>query len=192
MPARGHYRGPVRRDELDRRRIFLPAIPTIVLGALPGPPDWAGELSRIGLDVVCSGADVDDPRTVAAARAAVPRLPLKARAGDPAALVAAGAVILEGAPEPVEGAYVLGADDVLVAAVSADEPDVEDLDTASRRLVAAAREGAPSRIWAAATPGLHTLPRDVVVAKLCMLVDAAREARLAIAKIQIEIDDFGP
>jgi hypothetical protein len=39
-----------------------------------------------------------------------------------------------------------------------------------------------------ATPGLHALPDDVVEAKLRALCEAASQARLAIAKIQFEMD----
>lgn len=161
---------------------------TIALGALPGPPEWAERLARIGLDVVASGAEADDAETVAAARAAAPRQPLKARAGDACSLVRAGAQIVEGASEVPDGAYALGADDLLVRVVAGDDSEVEDLDTASRALVAAARTEAPSRLWAAAGPGLDELPADVVEAKLALLVDAAREARLAIAKVQFDLE----
>jgi len=180
----------MRRDELDRLRLFLPVLPTIALGALPGPPEWSSTLARIGLDVVGSGAAVDDPDTVAAAVSGAPHLPVKARRGDAATLAAAGARLLEGTPTEVAGAYRLGADDLTVRVVSGETPAVEDLDTASRALVAAARAGVPSRLWAVAGPGLDTLDPDVVEAKLTVLVDATREARLAIAKVQFEDDDF--
>ena len=180
----------MRRDELDRLRLFLPVLPTIVLGALPGPPEWSATLARIGLDVVASGAAVDDPDSVAAAAAGAPLLPVKARCGDAAALVAAGARLTEGAASDVAGAYRLGADDLTVRVVAGDTPEVEDLDTVSRALVAAARAGVPSHLWAVAGPGLDALARDVVEAKLAVLVDGAREARLAIAKVQFEDDDF--
>jgi hypothetical protein len=178
----------MRREELDALSIHLPALPTIVLGHLPGAPEWAGTLARIGLDVVCSGAETDDAATVAAAAEAAPRLPVKARGTDTAALAAAGARLVEGDGPDVSGVYVLGPEDELVPAVDGLGEEVEDLDTVSRNIVAAARAGAPSRLWAAATPGLDTLPPDVVEAKLRVLVDGAREARLAIAKVQFDID----
>lgn len=178
----------MRRDELDRLGIHLPALPTIILGALPGAPEWAGTLARIGLDVVCSGADADDAATIAAALEAAPRLPVKARGDDSAALAAAGARLIEGGGPAVSGAYSLGPDDELVPAVDGGSETLEDLDTVSRNIVAAARAGVPSRLWAGATPGLDRLPADVVEAKLRVLVDAAREARLAIAKVQFDID----
>jgi hypothetical protein len=178
----------MRREELDALGIHLPALPTIVLGHLPGDPEWAGVLARIGLDVVCSGAEADDAATIAAAAEAAPRLPVKARGDDTAALAAAGARIVEGHGPAVSGAYRLDADDELVPVVDGGAEEVEDLDTVSRNLVAAARAVAPSRLWAAATPGLDTLPPDVVRAKLQVLVDGAREARLAIAKVQFDLD----
>ena len=70
-------------------------LPTIVLGALPGEPDWAARLARIGIDVAASGADEDTHETLAAARAAAPHLPLKARAVDPGAFDGMRGLIVE-------------------------------------------------------------------------------------------------
>ena len=69
----------------------LPVLPTIVLGALPGGPDWSARLARIGVDVTASGADEDTPETLAAAHEAAPHLALKARTADPGRSTVAGA-----------------------------------------------------------------------------------------------------
>ena len=53
----------MRRTELERLGIQLPALPTVVLGALPDGAVWAERLGAMGLDVVCSGAAADTAET---------------------------------------------------------------------------------------------------------------------------------
>ena len=89
------YAHAMRRDELAALGIQLPVLPAIALGPLPGAPAWAARLARIGLDVAASGAAQDTAETIAAARAAAPHLPLKARIAEAAALAGSAALIVE-------------------------------------------------------------------------------------------------
>jgi hypothetical protein len=177
----------VRRAELERLGIQLPVLPAIVLGPLPGGAGWAGRLARIGLDVVASGAAEDDPAGVAAARAAAPHLPAKARAADAAGLAGARPLIVETAGPVPEGCYRLGPDEAVIAAVAGDDPAVEDVMDVARRILRLAREGTPSALWSVAGPGLDRLPPDVVEAKLAVLVEGTRQARLYLAKEQFDL-----
>jgi hypothetical protein len=176
----------VRRDELARLGVQLPVLPTIVLGGLPGPPEWALRLERIGLDVVASGSAPDTVETWRPARQAVPHRPVKAVAGDMTSLVAAGCVIVEGGGR-TGGAYGLDARDGVIAAVEGTSPEVDDPDEVAHRIVAATDDLEPAMAWAAATPGLDTLAEDVVEAKLAALVEGVRRARLYLVKRQFEI-----
>jgi len=180
----------MRRDELAALGVQLPALPTIVLGALPGGPGWAARLERLGLDVVASGAARDTPETWTAARAAVPHRPVKGVAGDEdgaAALVEAGCRIVETAGAVPAAAYRLGPEEGLVPAVDGADPAVEDLNDVAAAALRAARAGAASALWVAVTPGLERLEPHVVEAKLGALVEGARQARLALAKEQFEL-----
>ena len=94
-PIAPGYGPPVRRDDLAALGIQLPVLPTIVLGALPGAPDWSARLASIGLDVTASGADEDTGATLAAARDAAPHLAVKARIADAGALDGDRAMIVE-------------------------------------------------------------------------------------------------
>jgi len=188
----GAYAQAVRRDELAALGIQLPVLPTIVLGPLPGRPDWAARLARIGLDVTASGAAEDSAATLAAARAAVPHLPLKARTSDAGALDGMAALIAETAGPVPPGLYRLGPGDELVAAVDGRSREVEEVMDVARRTLAQAREGTASALWAAATAGLDRHPGDVVGAKLAVLVEGVRQARLWLAKEQFDRDDPGP
>lgn len=180
--------GPgVRRDALSALGIQLPVLPTVALGALPGPPEWAARLERLGLDVVASGAAVDTPATWGAAAGAVRHRPCKACAGDPGPLVAAGCRIVETRAAVPAAAYRLGPDDAVVDAVIGSDPAVEDLNDVGRRVLARAREGAASALWVVATPGLELLDDARVEAKLAALVEGTRQARLALAKEQFEL-----
>jgi hypothetical protein len=181
------YAPAVRRDQLAALGIQLPVLPAIALGALPGAPAWAARLARIGLDVAASGAARDTPATLAAARAAAPHLPLKARTGDAGALEGLAALIVETEGEVPDGHYRLGPDEDLVAAV-----DGGDANDVARRALARARAGAASALWVAATPGLDALPEEVAEAKLAALAEGARQARLWLAKEQFDQDDPGP
>jgi hypothetical protein len=182
----------MRRDELAALGIQLPVLPTIVLGALPGSPGWAPRLARIGLDVAASGADDDTAATIAAARAAAPHLPLKARSADARALDGMAALIVETGGAVPPGLYRLGPDDGLVAGVEGAGEEVEEVMDVARRTLARAREGFASALWVAATPGLERQPEEVVEAKLAALVEGARQARLWLAKEQFDRDDPGP
>ncbi|MFV0495562.1 hypothetical protein, partial [Mycobacterium sp.] len=107
----------MRRNEAEHLGIHLPVLPTMVLGGLPGEPTWAARLQAIGLDVVSSGAVVDTADTVMAAAGESLGRPVKAVAGDAAALAAAGARIIEGAGTMVAGAYRIDPGEALVAVV---------------------------------------------------------------------------
>ncbi len=178
----------MRRAELEALRIQLPVLPTLVLGGLPGDPAWAARLVSIGVDVIASGALEDTPETWRAAAQAAPYRVVKAACGDAVALAAAGAQLLEAAGPVPAGTYGLGPDDAVVAIVDGTSAEVEDPNVIARLVVEAVQDTAPSQLWVVATPGLHALPEDVVEAKLRVLSEAAYQARLAIAKIQFEID----
>jgi hypothetical protein len=182
----------VRRDELTALGIQLPVLPTIVLGSLPGPPDWSARLARIGVDVTASGAARDTRRTLSEARAAAPHLTLKARCDDPAALDGLGPLVVEGDGPAPAGTYLLGAGEDVVEAVDGSDPRVEDVMDVARRTLGRAREEIASALWVAATPGLDGLPEEIVEAKLAALVEGARQARLYLAKEQFDADDPGP
>ena len=169
----------MRRDELAARGVQVPVLPTIALGPLPAGDGWATRLERIGLDVVSTGAVADTPAPVAAARAEVPHRPLVGRGGVPGDLAAAGAAIVE-APAPDGGdIYRFGAGDPWVAPGSATDAEVE-------AVMGGARRDVPSALWVAAGPGLDALDPDVVEAKLAVLVEGARQARLYLAKEQFD------
>jgi hypothetical protein len=177
----------VRRDELARLGIQLPVLPTIVLGGLPGPAEWAGRLERLGLDVVGSGAAPDTPDTWLAARAAAPHRPVKAVAGDPDALVAAGALLVETAAALTARAYRLGPEEEVVVGVDGADPAVEDPNDVAARMLDAVRMRAAADLWAVASPGLDRHPLEVVEAKLRALAEGVRLARLYFAKEQFEL-----
>jgi hypothetical protein len=136
--------------------------------------------------VTASGADEDDPQTLAAARAAAPHLPLKARMVDAAGLAGMARVIVETAGDAPEGVYRLGDGDVAVEAVDGGSEEVEDVMDVARRTLDAARAGIPSGLWVVATPGLDLLPVEVAEAKLAALAEGARQARLYLAKEQFD------
>ena len=177
----------MRRDELARLGIQLPVLPTVALGGLPGGAGWAARLERIGLDVVASGAAPDTAETWAAARAEVPHRPVKGIAGDALALDLVGCRIVETAGHVPDGAYRLGPDEALIPAVVGTDPTVEDVNDVGVAILRAAREGIASALWAVATPGLDRLDPEVVEAKLAVLVEGARQARLALAKEQFDL-----
>ena len=162
-------------------------LPTIALGALPGAPDWAARLARIGIDVAASGADEDTPETLAAARAAAPHLPLKARAVDAGAFDGMRGLIVETPGHAPPGTYLLGDGDSAVEGVDGASEEVEDVMDVARRTLDAARVGVPSGLWVVATPGLELLAPEVVERKLGVLAEGARQARLYLAKEQFDI-----
>lgn len=161
-------------------------LPTIALGALPGRPDWAARLARIGIDVAASGADEDTPETLAAARAAAPHLPLKVRVVDAGVFDGVRGLIVETPGGAPPGTYLLGDGDAAVEGVDGASEEVEDVMDVARRTLETARDGVPSALWVVATPGLELLPPDVVEAKLRVLADGARQARLYLAKEQFD------
>lgn len=166
----------MRREELATLGIQLPVLPTIVLGALPGPPDWAPRLERLGLDVVSSGAAADTPETLANARAAVPHRPLKA-AGP-----IAGARIVECVEPAPPGAYRIDAADGVLVVDGAGAG--EGPDEIASRVLAAVRDD-PSAWWVAAG-GLGGASPEVVEGRLGVVVEAVRRVRLFLAKQQFD------
>ena len=175
----------MRRSALSALGVELPLLPTVVLGPLPGGDGWAERLYRIGLDVTASGAERDNAQTLGAAIANSPYRPVKARAGDAAALVAAGGVILEASDGEPPGGYRLD-DDRMVIIIDGTAM-IEDPAVIARWVVEEARADDPSALWVAAGPGLDGLAPDVVEAKLSAMVDATVQARLALAKDQFDL-----
>ena len=176
----------MRRDELAALGIQLPVLPTIVLGALPGAPDWSARLASIGLDVTASGAGEDTGATLAAARDAAPHLAVKARIADAGALDGHRAMIVETEGPVPPQLYRLSSDDEIIVAVDAGEA-VEDVMDVARHVLGRARRGSAATLWVATATGMERLPRAVVEAKLAVLVEGARQARLYLAKEQFEI-----
>jgi hypothetical protein len=161
-------------------------LPTIVLGSLPGGAGWSARLARIGVDVTASGADEDTPQTLAAAHEAAPHLALKARARDAGAFGGSRGLIVETTGAVPSGLYRLGPGEHAVVAIEADG-EIEDVMDVARRVLRRAREGVPSALWVATTPGLERLDPTLVEQKLTVLVSAARQARLYLAKEQFDI-----
>lgn len=175
----------MRRDELTRLGVQLPVLPVIVLGGLPGEPDWAPRLERIGLDVVCSGAAPDTVETWRAARDAVPHRPVKAVAGDATALRAAGCVIVE-CEGPVSGAYGLGPGDAVIVGVDGTLAEIDEPDDVSARIVVGLQGVEPADVWIAARR-LAGITPELAEAKLRALTEGTRRARLYLAKRQFEL-----
>ncbi len=181
----------MRRTELERHGIQVPVLATIALGSLPGPPNWADRLVRLGMDVVASGALADTPETWAAARTAVPFRPVKGIAPDAdagAALIATGCRLVECATDPGPDAYWLRPGERVVIAVAGGCATVEDPSVIARQVVEAAWEGSAAALWVVASPGLEALPIAIVEAKLAALAEAAVSARLVLAKEQFGRD----
>jgi hypothetical protein len=181
----------MRRPELERHGIQVPVLATVALGALPGPPNWAERLMRLGIDVIASGAAADTAETWSAAHAAVPFRPVKgiaANAAAAAALIAVGCRLVECATEPGSDAYWLRPDEHVVIAVDGASAAVEDPSVIGRQIVEAAWEGSPAALWVVASPGLEGLPIATVEAKLAALAEAAVNARLVLAKEQFGRD----
>lgn len=154
--------------------IQLPVLPTIVLGGLPGDPDWASRLERIGLDVVASGAAADTPDSFASAVAAVPHRPTKA------AGALSGAVIVECDGTPPPGSYRLHADEIVIGIDGSGEAlDANDV----AGLVLEVVKDDPSAWWVAAT-GLVDTPDAAAEERLTALVEGVRHVRLYLAKQQ--------
>jgi hypothetical protein len=179
----------MRRRELERLHVQLPALATIALGGLPGPPEWSLRLVAIGVDVVASGALHDTPETYAAAVAAAPYRAVKATdPADPQALAAAGARIIETAGPAPDGVYRFGPDEAMVVAVDGADPEVEDPNVAAWVVVEAAREVPPSGLWVVSSPGLEQLSVARAEQKLKALYECAYRARLVFAKEQFTTD----
>lgn len=178
----------MRRDELEAAGINVPVLATVCAGALPQPGEWASRLERLGLDVITTGAPVDDPASVSAAASVVPFRPVMARAGggDPAVLVAAGARIVVTDAALPDGGYAFHSDEAMVTPITADAP-AENPNDVAREVLAAARDGRASAIWVAA-PDLSEVPEDVVVAKLEALCEGTRMARMWLSKQQSDPD----
>lgn len=166
--------------------INVPVLATVCNGPLPQPGNWASRLARLGIDVITTGAAVDDAPGVRAAVAAVPLRPVMARAGDAEVLVAAGArIVATDGPVP-EGAYALRSDDAMVTPISPDAP-AENADDVARMVLAAARTGRASALWVGA-PDLSQVPEDVVEAKLAAMTEGTRLARMWLSKQQSDPD----
>lgn len=178
----------MRRDQLETAGINVPVLATVCAGPLPQPGNWAVRLEGLGLDVITTGAPVDDPVAVATAAVAVPRRPVMAMPGDAPVdlLVEAGARIVATDDPVPPGAYAFRVDEAMVVPISADSP-AEAADEVARDVLAAARGGRASAIWVAA-PDLSEVPEDVVEAKLTALCEGTRMARLWLAKQQGDPD----
>ncbi len=164
----------MRREILAALGIQLPVLPTIVLSGLPGDPDWASRLERIGLDVVASGAAVDTIETFAAAVAAVPHRRVKANG----AVNGAPIVECDGVPPP--GSYRLHADEIVIGVDGTRGPgDANDVASFVLDIV----KDDPSEWWVAAG-GLADLPGDEAAERLTALVEGVRHVRLYLAKQQ--------
>lgn len=163
----------MRREILAALGIQLPVLPTFVLGGLPGDPNWASRLERLGLDVVASGAREDTSETFAAAAAAVPYRPVKATGP------VAGARIVECDGAPPAGVYRLHLDEVAIGVHAAGPTDANDIAAGVLEVV----KDDPSAWWVAAT-GLEELTEADAEARLAALVDGVRHVRLYLAKQQ--------
>ena len=165
----------MRREILAALGIQVPVLPTIVLGGLPGDPDWAPRLERLGLDVVASGAAHDTTATFAAAASAVPFRPVKATA------LVGGAGIVECDGAPPAGAYRLHPDEVAIGIDGTMAPDANEV---AERVLGVVGED-PSAWWVGAA-GLSELARDDAEARLAALVEGVRHVRLYLAKQQFD------
>jgi hypothetical protein len=165
----------VRREILAALGIQLPVLPTIVLGGLPGDPDWAPRLERLGLDVVASGAVVDTPETFAAAATAVPHRPMKAVGPVD------GARIVECDGAAPAGMYRLHLDEVAIGVDAGGSPDGNDV---AGRVLEVVKDD-PSAWWVAAS-GLDALAEADAEARLAVLVEGVRHVRLYLAKQQFD------
>ncbi len=167
------------RDVYARAGIHLPVLPTFVLGGLPGPPDWAPRLARIGIDVVASGAAEDTDATLTTARDAVPYRPLKATGA--AARLAQGSWLVEQPTGPA-GAVPIEPSAVMVG-VTGDSLDGDPNQVAAAVLDVARVE--PAKWWVAAT-GLERRTVQDAEAILALLVEGVSMARLFLIKQQFE------
>ena len=166
------------RDGLARAGIQLPVLPTVVLGGLPGAPEWASQLARIGIDVVCSGANPDSDATLLAARESVPYRPLKAIGG---ATLPIGAWLVEGVGAAFDVLTIDPAE--VVFAVDGDAADV-DPNLIAGELLATVRTN-PARWWVAAHELEGGTPQQAA-AILANLVEAVSMVRLYLTKQQFE------
>lgn len=167
------------RERLRGLGIQLPVLPAIVLGGLPGPPDWAPRLARIGLDVVASGADPDTEATLAAAAAAVPYRPVMAC--GPAPLVGRSWVV-----QGPESDRSLAVDpSCTIVALDGADPVPNPNDIASTVLPQIADD--PSHWWVAAAH-LAEESADRVEEHLTALVEGVQLVRLYLAKQQFPLD----
>ena len=178
----------MRREQLESAGINVPVLATVCAGPLPQPGNWAQRLERLGLDVITTGAPVDDAVAVAAAAVAVPFRPVMAWPGDAPVdlLVEVGARIVATDGSVPGGAYAFTVDEAMVVPISADAP-AENANDVARDVLAAARGGRASAIWVAA-PDLSEVPEDVVEAKLTAMCEGTRMARLWLSKQQSDPD----
>jgi hypothetical protein len=164
----------MRRVELAVLGIQLPILPTIVLGGLPGAPDWAVRLDRLGVDVVGSGAATDTSETLATLAAAVPHRAVTATD-------AGGAyVVRPGGAGPRE--HLIDPAEVIVAI---DGPSGSDDPSDLAGSILAVARADPSAWWVAAQ-GLHDAAPAQVEDRLTAMVEAVRLVRLYLAKQQFD------
>ena len=158
-----------------------------------GRPAWAARLARIGLDVAASGAGQDTAETLAAARAAAPHLPLKARVADAGALDGMAALIVETAGPGPRRALPPGTRRGSGGRGRRRRARLSRRPRTSPAWPLRAPARAPPRRsgWPR-RPGSSACPRDVAEAKLAALVEGVRQARLWLAKEQFDRDDPGP
>lgn len=167
------------RDRLAALGIQLPVLPTIVIGGLPGSPDWAPRLERIGLDVVSSGAAPDTDETFADASEAVPHRPCKATGR----IAAARLVELSDAAPPPDDVVVV---DTTQCVMVTPKLVLDDANQMAAYVLDVVRAD-PSRWWVAGA-GLKTLAPQDVELLLTELVEAVRHVRLFLAKQQFDPD----
>jgi len=178
----------VRRNELESAGINVPVLATVCAGSLPQPGNWAQRLERLGLDVITTGAPVDDAVDVATTVVAVPFRPVMAMAGgEPIDLLVEAGARIVATDDPVpSGTYAFTVDEAMVVPVSADTPP-ENANDVAREVLAAARGGRASALWVAA-PDLSEVPEDIVEAKLEAMCEGTRMARLWLSKQQSDPD----
>lgn len=173
----------MNRERLRQLGIELPMLPTTVCGALPGE-GWPERLMRAGVDIISSGAARDTPTTWRAAAAAAPHRPVAGRGPQTDALVAAGCRLLERGSHADAYGLLPDADAITVVG---DGPEVEDPNRIAWPIVVASRERDPAAVLVVAGPGLDRLEVDLVERKLAAMVEAAVQARLAMAKNQFDL-----
>lgn len=167
------------RERMARAGIHLPVLPTVVFGALPGAPDWAGRLLALGVDVLSSGADPDTDETLAAALAAAPFKPVKA-VGTGATL-ATGPWLVEGSDAQGNG-IPINLECAVFAQDGFEHRDQNDLAASLLPIV----HDDPADWWVVAR-GLATCTAQEAQAAIAVLVEGTKLVRLYLTKRQFEV-----